>query len=205
MKVRSINQSVVDIVGFLYEVDSTGDVQRGFGFRLGTSNSGDNVGAHLYIVTMFGWVIGKMEGFSKKDINTIIKRCLLHDLNETRISDLDRMRQQYLDRREDEASQDQFAQLPFGEEMLIEVKEYRKGKKVNPIDILVKDADLLASIVAVRKLAVAGNQEAQRWLEGRAMYNQLKTESTKKLADEIYRQRPFAWQDKVLPAESRSR
>src|SRR3989344_2093636 len=201
-KVQSIDQSIDDIVGFLYEADSARELLRGMGQRIGVIDLTDNVAAHSYVVTMCGWVVAKMEGLSDEEVGKVLQRGLLHDLNETRFGEHHWVQQQYIVADEGRASDEQLAQLPFGEELREEVRAYEKRETV--VDRVVKDGDLLATIMYVRKQAVKGNQEAKRWLDGRAMYNKLTTNSGKRLADEIYKQRPFAWQDKVLPKGSKS-
>ena len=66
-----------------------------------------------------------------------------------------------------------------------------------------KDADLLDQILLLREYELRGNQEAGKWLAGKAQYNMLSTEVGKRLAEELYRQAPSEWWDGLWGAEKR--
>src|SRR5690606_10297036 len=90
------------------------------------------------------------------------KMCLLHDVTETRISDLNYVHQKYTERHEDKAINDLVSTLPFGDEILSLVKEYEERKTMEAR--LAKDADRLEWLMALKEQLDTGNSRAADWL-----------------------------------------
>lgn len=165
------------IANFLFEVGILARTPRsGFHF-LGTGDQ--TVAEHINRVSYIGYMLALME--DDIDMSKVLEMCLLHDISETRISDLNYVHQKYVDRKEHEAHKDITDSVPYGERMfkLIEEYEERKTKEA----ILVKDADNLEWILSLKEEVDTGNNRALDWIK--PAIKRLYTKQAKELAKEI--------------------
>ncbi len=174
-----------DIANFLFEVGILSKTPRsGFHF-LGTGNQ--SVSEHINRVIFIGYTLASLE----KDVDSlkILKMCLLHDLAESRVSDLNYVHQKYVERKEEKAIEDLAKTLPFGDDMRAILKEYleRKSKEA----ILAKDADILEWIISLKEQVDIGNTRARDWLD--SAMKRLRTDIAKKIADEILNTTSDKW------------
>lgn len=165
------------IANFLFEVGILAKTPRsGFHF-LGTGNQ--TVAEHINRVCFIGYMLAFMDG--KVDISKVLQMCLLHDISEARISDLNYVHQKYVERKENEAIKDLTDYVPFGDEMLATISEYEERKSREAI--LVKDADNLEWILALKEEMDTGNTRAMSWIK--PAIKRLKTKGAKEIADAI--------------------
>lgn len=147
------------ITNFLFEVGILARTPRsGFHF-LGTGNQ--TVAEHINRVCFIGYMLAKMDG--KVDISKVLQMCLFHDISETRISDLNYVHQKYVERKEAEAHRDIADSVPFGDEIFATITEYEERQSRE--SIIVKDADNLEWILALKEEVDTGNTRALRWIE----------------------------------------
>jgi putative hydrolases of HD superfamily len=170
-------ESLGGIVDFLYEVGILAKTPRsGFHFL----GSGDqSVAEHINRVTYIGFALGMMTPGA--DTGKILKMCILHDLHESRISDLNYVHQKYTERHEEKALGDLANTLPFGEEMKALVEEYEKRESME--SRLAKDCDRLEWLLALKEQYDTGNARAKSWIE--SALKRMDTDIAKRLAEEI--------------------
>ena len=108
------NKDYKQIANFLFEVGILARTPRsGFHF-LGTGDQ--SVAEHINRVSYIGYMLALME--EDIDMSKVLEMCLLHDISETRISDLNYVHQKYVDRKEHEAHKDITDSVPYGERSL---------------------------------------------------------------------------------------
>jgi len=182
---KTPNEKNKRIANFLFEVGILAKTPRsGFHF-LGTGDQ--TVAEHINRVCFIGYMLAKMDG--KVDISKVLQMCLLHDISEARISDLNYVHQKYVERKEKEAIKDLTDYVPFGEDMLNTIDEYEERKSKEAI--LVKDADNLEWILALKEEMDTGNARAKQWIE--SAIERLKTKDAKNLVKEIMRMDSNDW------------
>jgi putative hydrolase of HD superfamily len=102
------------IANFLFEVGILAKTPRsGFHF-LGTGEQ--SVAEHLNRVSYIGFMLAMMGG--GVDVSKVLQMCMLHDISEARISDLNYVHQKYVERKEKEAHEDMANSVPFGDKIL---------------------------------------------------------------------------------------
>lgn len=173
-------------VNFLFEAGMLAQTPRSFSGLLGGGRQ--SVAEHLNRVCYIGYVLSIMEG-GNLSVEKILKMCLFHDFAEARVSDLNYVNQKYVDRHEDRAVQEFTKALDFGGDVLQTVEEYEARE--TPESIIVKDADNLEFILSLKEQVDIGNARAADWLP--PAIKRLKTESAKKLAEEIMNTKSDEW------------
>lgn len=166
-----------DIVNFLFEVGILSKTPRsGFHF-LGTGDQ--SVSEHVSRVVFIGYALASLE--KDIDILKILKMCLLHDLAEARISDLNYVHQKYVNPQGEKAIEDLAKTLPFGDDIRNIIKEYEKRESREAI--LAKDADNLEWIISLKEQVDTGNKRAAEWII--PAVKRLKTDVAKSIAEHI--------------------
>lgn len=130
------------------------------GFQLlGTGSQ--SVAEHINRTTFIGYILAQMDG--TVDVLKVMKMSLFHDISETRISDLNHVHQKYVERKEHSAVEDISNSTPFGQDMLETLAEYEKRESKEAK--LVKDADTLEWILALKEQMDTGNTRALEWIK----------------------------------------
>lgn len=194
---------ITRLTEFFYEVGTLRKVPRSHAQTLLSNDETDNIASHSFRVAMIGWFIAKQE---KGDPYKVLLMCLFHDTPETRSGDQNWVHKKYVKVFEKEILGAQLSGLPEESELKGIAQEYSKRKTKEAI--VAKDADLLDQILLLREYAWAGNNEAASWLGKRpekynAQFRLLKTATARKLAREIFRQRPSCWWDNVWTEKRR--
>lgn len=165
------------VVDFLFEAGMLSQTPRsGFHF-LGSGSQ--SVAEHINRASYIGFTLGLLT--PGVDVGKILKMCLLHDLTETRISDLNYVHQKYTERHEDKAINDLAATLPFGDEILALMEEYETRKSLE--SRLAKDADRLEWLMALKEQLDTGNTRAANWMVSAKA--RMDTDIAKTLAEKI--------------------
>lgn len=182
---KNISKSNKSIANFLFEVGMLSKTPRsGFHF-LGTGEQ--SVAEHINRTSFIGYALAQME--PGIDVLKVLKMCLFHDISETRISDLNHVHQRYVERKEHSAVKDISDSIPFGSDMFDTLNEYEKRESREAI--LVKDADTLEWLIALKEQVDTGNTRAMDWMmDG---MKRLKTENGKLLADAIMNTNSNDW------------
>jgi len=173
------------IANFLFEVGILARTPRsGFHF-LGTGDQ--SVAEHVNRVSYIAYMLALMDG--KVDMSKVLQMCLLHDISETRISDLNYVHQKYVERKEHEAHKDITDSVPFGDIMFSLIKEYEEKKTAEAK--IVKDSDNLEWILALKEQVDTGNTRALAWIK--PAIKRLKTLQAKSIAKEIMKTDSNDW------------
>ncbi len=165
------------IANFLFEVGILAKTPRSGFYFLGTGDQ--TVAEHINRVSYIGYMLALMDG--QADLSKVLQMCLLHDISETRISDLNYVHQKYVERKESQANKDITNSIPFGKQMFDLINEYEERKTKE--SIIVKDADNLEWILALKEEVDTGNTRALKWIT--SALKRLRTDNAKKLAKEI--------------------
>ena len=174
-----------EVANFLYEVGILAKTPRsGFHF-LGTGNQ--SVSEHVSRVLFIGYTLASLE--SGIDMLKVLKMCLLHDLAETRVSDLNYVHQKYVQREEEKAIEDLAKTIPFGGDVKEVLHEYHERKSKEAI--LAKDADNIEWIISLKEQLDNGNVKAKEWIN--SAMKRLKSDIGKKIGEEILKTSSDSW------------
>jgi putative hydrolases of HD superfamily len=157
------------------------------------NNTPDTIASHCYHVSIIAYAIARMEGLDHEAGLHAMAIGTLHDLLEARTGDADFIAKNYVKIDEDKAIHDQFAGLPFGDDLKEMVEDYEeRGSQVAQC---AKDADALAQMYIEWALSWRGNKLAERWFVGDfdTRVPRMYTESAKKLALAMKDSNPHEW------------
>lgn len=176
-------------IEFLYEIGSLRNVQRGWRQHLGVDCANDL--EHSMRVVFIALLLARRIGGLDED--KVLKMALVHDLCETRTSDLSYMQKVYAKLDEERAVHDLFAGTslqPY--ENFVAEFERRETLEAK----VVKDADNLDVDMELKEMEERGHQLPGKWKETnrRIVRDQkLYTDEAKKLWDEIWESDPASW------------
>lgn len=177
-----------DVAKFLYEAGQLKRVKRS-GWWLININDPENVAEHSHRAAIVGYVLAKLEG---ADANKVALMCLFNDLHESRINDLHKVGQRYINFREAEtkAHREQTEKIgAIGKEIFALHEEFQAQKTKEAV--VARDADLLENALQAREYLKIGYADAQDWIDN--IWKVIKTESAKKLLCEIEKTDPNDW------------
>ncbi len=152
----------------------------------------ESVAEHSFITAFIAYVMTKM--ISNIDALKLISMCLVHDLPEARIGDLNTVQKKYITADENKALMDTVQGLHFGESLSNLISEFNEGKTMEAQ--LAHDADQLAFIIDLKALKDTGITSPGEWLP--SVINRLNTEIGKKIAASIQKTGRDGWWRKVL-------
>lgn len=176
--------SLSKIANFFFEIASMRRLVRSHSQVIHEAN--DNISDHSFRVAIIGMILANIEGC---DDNKVLKMCLFHDVAETRTGDANFVNQQYSDLHEEEAREDQMEDLPIADEILEILREFEQRESKE--SIVARDADLLDQMILQREYFHKDSQNHEIWQNHTE--KSLRTESAKKLAQEIRKTNPFEW------------
>jgi putative hydrolase of HD superfamily len=173
------------IADLLFEARMLKDIPRsGFQF-LGVGR--ESVAEHVYSTTFIGFVMTQL--LPEVDGRKLLGLCLIHDLPEARVGDLNSVHKAYVQADENRAIADMLQGLDFGLRIKDLLDEYHAGTSTEAQ--LARDADQLALVLELKDLDDIGHRPPQDWLP--QVLNRLKTETGKKLAAGIMATRRHDW------------
>lgn len=164
-------QAIVDL---LFEAKLLKDVPRSGYQYLGVGR--ESVAEHTYLATVIAFVLAEME--PSADQSKLLRMCLLHDLPEARVGDLNAVQKKYVTADEDAAVSDLIRHLPFGERIRALLKEFRAGETLEAT--LAHDADQLSLLLDLKSLKDIGHATPDKWIIH--VCSRMKTEAGRKLA-----------------------
>jgi putative hydrolase of HD superfamily len=147
----------------------------------------ESVAEHSFLVAFVGLILAqKVPGV---DTARLVSMCLLHDLPEARMGDLNYVQKVYVTPNEDQAVDDLTGSLPddFGLKEL--THEFRAGKTTEAR--LAHDADQLAFLLELKVLADQGYRPARKWFPH--VMQRIRTEIGQDLAQTIEAADSDAW------------
>ena len=120
----------------------------------------ESVAEHSFVTTFIGYVMAQLD--PAVDSLRLISLCLLHDLAETRVGDLNYLQKKYVTADEQQAITHTTRNLPFGDEITAIIDEFNQNE--TPEARLARDADQLGLILELKALADTGHQSPHKWL-----------------------------------------
>ena len=126
-------------------------------------------------------------------LSKIIKMALVHDVAETRTSDLSYVQKVYVTADESRAADDMFKNTMFGDLRKV-LSLYEKRDTIEAK--IVKDADNLDIDLELKEIEELGSKLPQKWTLNNRKFvrdEKLYTESAKKLWDDIQTSDPSNW------------
>lgn len=178
-------EKLEQVADFLYEIGIMAKTPRSGFYFLGSGKQ--SVAEHTNRVAYIGYALALLHG--SVDTGKVLKMCLLHDLPETRVSDLNYVHQQYVTPHEDKVIEDLTKQLPFGEDIKNTLGEYKERSSEEAK--LAKDADVLEFILSLKEQVDTGNTRAETWLP--SALKRLKTDIAKQVAEVAVKTQSDHW------------
>jgi len=146
----------------------------------------ESVAEHSFVSALVGSELARLEG---ADEAKVMRMCLLHDLHELRMGDLNLMNKLYVKRDEGKAFADTVRGLEGEKKMRALFDEFCKGKSKEAL--LARDADALEMLLEAKFLVDCGNSYARDWIESAKM--KLASKSARKLAGAIEKRDSAGW------------
>jgi putative hydrolase of HD superfamily len=178
-----------ELAKFLYEVGLLKRMRRS-GWWVAGIRDPESVAEHTFRTAILGYILARLEGADPLKTAMI---CLIHDLPETRIGDLHRVNDRYLDSREAQkrAWGDQLQSLP--EKVADALKDlYELWDDQNSLEAkIARDADLLECFIQALEYRAQGCSSLEKWIEKTGAT--LKTETARSIARACQNQDPKTW------------
>jgi len=166
-----------NIANLLFEARMLKEIPRSGYHFLGVGK--ESVAEHCFSTTFIAYVMSRME--PEIDALRLISMCLIHDLPETRIGDLNTVNKKYVTADETKALEDTIEGLAFGENLTDLFNEFNNGHTIEAK--LAHDADQLALIFELKDLIDIGYEPPRSWIQN--VINRLKTKTGSKIADAV--------------------
>lgn len=178
-------------IDFLFEIGSLRHMPRAWQQQL--SGRAENVPEHVFRVALIAWIIAVAED---ADVEKVLKMCLLHDLSESRTTDIAFMHRDYVTRNEELAEKHIFENTLIEKEAHVLLHEY--AERVSLEAKIVKDADNLEVDFELTELSKIGDTAARgMYLHNRPAVrtSKLYTKTAKKMWDELRKTDPNHWHE----------
>ena len=173
------------IANLLFEAKMLKEIPRsGFHF-LGAGR--ESVAEHSFSTAFIGYVLGHLE--PDVDALKLISMCLIHDLPEARVGDLNAVHKQYVTTYETKALEDATRGLAFGHDLRDLIQEYNEG--LSQEARLAHDADQLALILELKDLLDIGYRPPHSWIEN--VVSRIRTPTGKKIARAVMATKRDSW------------
>lgn len=152
----------------------------------------ESVAEHVYATTVIAFIMSQLE--PEADAERLMAMCLLHDLPEARMGDLNYVQKHYLEADESKALADAVRDLPFKASVTSLLDEFNAARTLEAK--LARDADQLSLMTDLKALHDLGYQTPQSWLPH--VKTRLRTEVGKKLAEELMGNHRDQWWMKLF-------
>lgn len=171
------NSEIKRIVEFVSEAGMLKNISRS-GWKVLGIKSGESVADHSYRCATLSYILAMMEGVSPYKP---LFMGLFNDIQETRITDLHKMAQRYINYKnaEEKSFYEQIEKLPLflKEELSNLHKEYISQKSKE--SIIARDADILECLIQAKEYYEQGYKQASKFMKKAPKH--LKTKSAKQL------------------------
>jgi putative hydrolase of HD superfamily len=176
-------------IDFLYEIGNIRLIDRSWR-RFHTLNFA-NLAEHHFRVCWLALIIAAYEG--KVDTGKIIKMALIHDIAESRATDVDYLSRQYVERNEELAIKDMLKDTALEKEFYSLWEEYESRESLEAK--IVKDADNLDVDFELAEQENQGSTLKGEWTEMRGFVakEKLFTDTAKKIFDQLSETKPHNW------------
>ncbi len=166
-----------NIANLLFEAKMLKNIPRSGYHFLGAGE--ESVAEHSFVITFVAYVMSELA--PEADAFRLIRMCLIHDLPEARIGDLNYVQKNYVTPDEARAVRDATQDIPFGRTIADLLREFNEGQTLEAR--LAHDADQLAFILDLKALSDIGYDPPRRWLP--VLQERLTTDIGKQIARNI--------------------
>jgi len=173
------------IANLLFEAKILKEIPRSGYHFLGAGK--ESVAEHSYSTTFIAYVMSQLE--PAVDALKLISMCLIHDLPEARVGDLNTVHKQYLVVDESKALEDATRGLAFGQNLKDLIQEYNEGLSAEAR--LAHDADQLALILELKDLMDVGYIPPKGWIDN--VIRRVNTDVGKKIAQAVMQTQRDSW------------
>ena len=163
-----------NIANLLFEAKMLKEIPRSGYHFLGVGK--ESVAEHCFSTTFIAYVISRMQ--PEIDALKLISMCLIHDLPEARIGDLNTVHKRYVRADEAKAFEHTLKGLAFAQNLTDLLAEFNDGLSMEAK--LAHDADQLALILELKDLMDIGYQPPETWIQN--VIGRLETETGRKIA-----------------------
>ncbi|CAB1064410.1 hypothetical protein D1BOALGB6SA_9204 [Olavius sp. associated proteobacterium Delta 1] len=173
------------IANLLFEAKILKDIPRSGYHFLGAGK--ESVAEHSFSTTFIAYVMSQLE----PEVNALklVSMCLIHDLPEARVGDLNTVHKQYVTADETNALEDATRGLAFGQNLKGLMQEYNEG--LSKEARLAHDADQLALVLELKDLMDIGYKPPTSWIEN--VIDRIKTKVGKRIAQAVMATRRDSW------------
>lgn len=186
-----------DLIHFINEVGMLKRIKR-TGYAIHGSSEADTVAEHSYRAMLIGFLIAKNE---KADENKVLRMLLFHDIPETRLGDMHKITQNYIDKKnaEEQIAAQQATLLPqdIGKEFLSLIEEFNAAKTREAL--CAKDADKLELAFQAKEFVNAGSKDLMDIVE--RVGKVLKTKTAQEIYKNLMANKKRWWEGLKKPAE----
>lgn len=173
----------------MFEISAFRNFPRAWSHWLGPNTA--NHAEHSFRTALYALMIALTE--KKGDTGKIVKMALLHDLPESRCTDVDHIQRQYVKRDEELAIKDMFEETVLKNEAEQLLKEYKERKTIEAK--IVKDADLIDADIEFREVITAGRSMHAKHIARRrsGVKPKMFTKTAQELFEKIHKADPNDW------------
>jgi len=147
----------------------------------------ESVAEHSFSTTFIAYIMSQLE--PEVDALKLVAMCLIHDLPEARVGDLNTVHKQYVVADEVKAFEDATRGLAFGRSLRNLLQEYNDG--LSKEAKLAHDADQLALILELKDLMDIGYQPPNSWIDN--VIDRVKTKTGRKLVQAVMETKRDSW------------
>ncbi len=166
-----------NIANLLFEAKMLKEIPRsGYPF-LGVGK--ESVAEHCFSTAFIAYVMSRME--PEIDALKLISMCLIHDLPEARVGDLNTVHKKYVKADEIKALEDTIEGLSFGQNLTDLFDEFNDACSLEAK--LAHDADHLALILELKDLMDIGYKPPETWIQN--VLSRLETETGREIARDV--------------------
>lgn len=182
------NEELKKNIEFLYELGTLRNMPRGWKQHL--DHEPASVMEHTIRVMWLAVMIARMEGLTNFD--RLLRMALVHDMAESRTSDLGYIQKVYVSADESKAASDMLQGTNLID-FLADLEAYEDRDSIEAK--IVKDADNLDVDLEIKEMEEQGSKLPEKWAPFRRKVRdeKLYTESAKKLWDEIQQSDVSSW------------
>jgi putative hydrolases of HD superfamily len=120
----------------------------------------ESVAEHVYAATFIAFVLSRLEPAA--DAERLIAMCLVHDLPEARIGDMNHVQKRYVTTDEQTALTDALQGIAWADQVKALVAEFNAGATLEAK--LARDADQLSLLADLKALQDLGHPTPRQWL-----------------------------------------
>ena len=174
-----------DIANLLFEARMLKEIPRSGYHYLGIGK--ESVAEHCFSAAFIAFVMSRMQ--PEIDALKLVGMCLIHDLPEARIGDLNTVNKKYISADETKAFEHSIRGLAFGQNLTDLFDEFIQGRSIEAK--LAHDADQLALLLELKDLMDMGFKPPESWIQN--VRSRVETKSGKKIARAIMDTRRDEW------------